>query len=187
MFRLHVRHGGFLALPAVADTCACRVRQRHDPGDATHDSGFAQDVNYKVVNDNPTTRLDVNSTVRGARNSIEILSAAPTTNVALRGGAANATPSEAKYTVVQINGGTVNSVFDFLMGGFGGKFEGKFDGSASQLALSGRMVGSPGNDEIKLESKMANSLSLSLDCGAGIDIAEGPMPAAVNCENYLVK
>lgn len=153
----------------------------------TLNSGFAQDVNYKVLSDNPTTRLDVDTTVRAARSSIEILSAAPTTNLSLRGGTANATPSEAKYSVVQINGGTVRSVFDFLMGGFGSKFEGKFDGAASQLALSGRLVGTPGDDEIKLESSMATTPSLSLDCGAGIDKAQGPMPTAVNCETYLVK
>lgn len=152
------------------------------------DSGFAQDVNYKVTSDDPTTRLDVNSTVRGARNNIEILSAAPTTNLTLRGGTANATPSEAKYTVVQINGGSVNSLLDFVMGGFGGIFEGKFDGSASQLTLSGRLVGTPGNDTIKLESNMAPaSLALSLNCGAGIDTAQGPMPTALNCESYSVK
>lgn len=156
-------------------------------GRFTLNSGFAQDVNYKVVSDNPSTRLDVNTIVRGARNSIEILSAAPNTNVSLRGGTANTTPAEAKVNVVQINGGTVNAQFDFLMGGFGGIFEGKFDGAASQLALSGRLLGTPGNDNVKLESNMATSATLALDCGAGTDAAEGPMPAAVNCESYIVK
>lgn len=150
----------------------------------TLDSGFAQDVLYKVVSDAPTTRLDVDTRVFGARQAVEIVSAAPATNLWLRGGTANSNSAETKYSLAHLVGGLVTSNFDFTTAGFGSKFEAKFDGSASQLRIGGRLLGSLGDDEIKVERNMVANTTLLLDCRSGIDSAIAPAATVLGCESF---
>ncbi len=148
------------------------------------DSGTAQEVLYKVISDTPSTRLDVDTTVRGAKQAIEIVSAAPATNLALRGGTANVSTAETLYSVAHLIGGLLSSTINFDTAGFGSKFEAKFDGSASQLRIGGTLLGSQGNDEIRIDRNMVANSTLVLDCRGGIDSATAPAASALNCESF---
>lgn len=154
-------------------------------GRFTLNSGAASEVLYKVVSDDPTTRLDVNGTVRGAKNAIEVISAAPTTNVALRGGTANTSTAETNLTVVQTVPGLIAANFDFVPAGFGGKTNLKFDGSGSRLSANGRLLGSLGDDEIKFETVLPVSGTLAVDCRAGLDLVQIPFGNPVGCETVI--
>lgn len=154
-------------------------------GRFTLNSGTANEVLYKVISDNPGTRLDVNSTVLGAKNGIEILSAAPTTNVALRGGTANTSTAETNFNVVQTVPGLIASTFDFAPFGFGSKINVKFDGSGSSLSANGRLLGSLGNDEIKFETVLPVTGALVVDCRSGVDLIQIPFGSPLNCETVI--
>jgi hypothetical protein len=153
-------------------------------GRFTLNSGFASEVVYKVVSDAPSARLDVNGIVRGAKQEVDVVSAATRTNLALRGGTANTNTAETKWSLAHLVPGAVSANLDFDTAGFGSKFEGKLTGVGAGLTLAGRLLGSLGNDDIKLETNLVTNTSLLLDCRAGIDIAQAPVVNPLNCESF---
>jgi hypothetical protein len=133
------------------------------------DAGVARDVGYKVLSDNPTSSLTVDATVRGAKNNVEILSAATTTTARLAGGTANAPGAETNYVVVQTVPGTLAATLDHsAQGANDSKLGAKFDGPAN-LTLAGRVRGSIVADFIKIESSMPTASSLVVEAGDGND------------------
>jgi hypothetical protein len=136
------------------------------------DSGFARDVVYKVLVDQPATRLDVTAATRGARSGIEILSAAPTTVVRLGGGTANVPLAETTVKVAQTVPGSIDARLNYATAATQSKFDASFDGSASTLRLAGTLTGSPGADSIKIDSNAIVRSSLQLDAGGGDDVVD---------------
>lgn len=117
------------------------------------DAGTADEVLYKLVSPNPTQRLDVATTVRGAKNGIEILAAAPDLRVGLAGGTANAvSTTETNWNVAQTVAGTIAATLGFQSSGPATNFGAKFDGAASALTLGGSLNGTAGADGIKVET-----------------------------------
>jgi hypothetical protein len=131
------------------------------------DTGAAQDVLYKVISPDRSTRLVADTTVAGAKNNIEILSAAPTTSVRLAGGTANVPLAETSFGVVQTVPGSLGAQLDFTTRSASSKFGAKFDGAFSTLTLGGRLAGGSGRDELKLETNARALASLLVDAGGG--------------------
>lgn len=130
-------------------------------------TGAAQEVLYKVISPDRSTRLVADTTVAGAKNNIEILSAAPTTSVRLAGGTANTPLAETSIGVVQTVPGTLGAQLDFTTRSTASKFGAKFDGAFSTLTLGGRLLGAGGRDEFKLETNARALASLLVDAGSG--------------------
>jgi len=132
-------------------------------------SGFARDVTYKVISDNPTRSLNVDTQLRGARNNVEILSASAATTTKFSGGTANTQGAETNYVVVQSVLGTLSATLNHAaLGASSSKLNAKFDGAAS-LALGGTVTGSIVGDAIKLETGMPTSSTLLVDTLDGDD------------------
>lgn len=134
------------------------------------DSGFARDVTYKLLSDDPTQSLVADTRVRGGKNNVEILSAATATTTRFSGGTAGTSGAETNYVVVQKAPGTVNATLNHTaFGATNSKLNAKFDGAQASLALAGTVTGSVAADAIKIESNMPTSSSLVVNTGGGDD------------------
>jgi hypothetical protein len=136
-------------------------------------AGFAQEVNYKVVSDSPSPSLRADTTVRGAKNNVEILSAAASTVTRLAGGTANLSDAETNYAVVQTVAGAHTATLQHAaLGASSSRAKFKFDGPAATLSLGGLVRGSIVADQILIESNMPTATSLAVEAGGGNDTVE---------------
>jgi hypothetical protein len=137
------------------------------------DAGNATEVLYKLLSPNPTQRLDVATTVRGEKNGVEILAAASDLRTRLSGSAASGTGvAETNWNVAQTVAGTITATSDFRGAGTAMNFGAKFDGAASTLTLGGLLVGTVGNDSIKVETSANVISTLLLDALGGDNVLD---------------
>jgi hypothetical protein len=163
----------FAQLGGGTHQVALEVDSDAQRADLRLNAGFAQEVNYKVVSDSPSPSLRADTTVRGAKNNVEILSAAASTVTRLAGGTANLTDAETNYAVVQTVAGTHAATLEHAaLGASRSRAKFKFDGSAATLNLGGFVRGSIVADELSIETSVPTTSSLVVEAGGGDDKVE---------------
>jgi hypothetical protein len=133
-------------------------------------TGSANEVNAKILADDPMNTLGLSFTSTGAKTNLEVASAANIVDIAARG-THSAPLNEVKYVINSLRGGAQARLFtDVTLGSGDDKFEGLLNNPTGTNTLRGTIRSGAGNDFVQVLADATSSVNgLTLQGGAGND------------------